>query len=645
MYKLLLPILLLLGVIGVAALSDRPQPRADFTFINSGNVSTLDPAIISWMQDIRVARMIGEGLVTKDIFSWNYDTKPAAAERWKVSEDRKTYTFHLRPDGNFSNGDPLRAGDFIYAWRRVMTPDVAADYVKFFDKVRGMNAYYDWRNAALRDYTARAKSIPTADRPAAARELWEQTLAKFHELVGVKAPDDFTIVVTLDKPVPYFLDLVAFPTFFPVHAKSVRLYERLDPDTGRIKWDQGWTKPPNLITNGPMKLTSWRFMRDMRFEKNPHYWNKDAIAVDSISSPSVDDANARVLAFNSGGVDWVSDVLAPYRGDMVREKLEFYREHQAEYDSLKAQGLDPIEIDRRLPPDPRNRLSVLPAFGTYFYNFNCLPRLPDGRANPFADARVRRAFALAIDKQAIVDNVRRTGEPVADTLIPRNSIPGYTSPQGLTFNPDLARKTLAEAGYPTGKDFPIAVEILFNKDAGHDLIAQAIAKNWEQHLGVNVILQQKEIKVFREDLKGANFISSRAGWFGDYGDPTTFLYLSYASADDSGQIIYDGNNDRKYHNPAFSALLDRAADELDPAKRLDLLSQAERIIVEQDFPMVPIFHYAQLYQFDPHRLTGISSHPRQEQLLHWADLLDDTKGPNTPKALPPRTGSAERGSR
>ncbi|QYU70553.1 hypothetical protein J4558_10725 [Leptolyngbya sp. 15MV] len=168
---------------------------------------------------------------------------------------------------------------------------------------------------------------------------------------------------------------------------------------------------------------------------------------------------------------------------------------------------------------------------------------------------------------------------------------------------------------------------MFNKDAGHDLIAQAVAKNWEQHLGVSVILQQKEIKVFREDLKNANFMTSRAGWFGDYGDPTTFLYLNRTG---------DGNNDRKYSNPRYDELLDQAATELDPQRRMALLAEAERIIVEEDVPMFPIFHYSQVYLFDPHRITGISSHPRQEQAMYEVDVLGDGQGTDALKVLPPR---------
>src|SRR5690606_20132095 len=137
------------------------------------------------------------------------------------------------------------------------------------------------------------------------------------------------------------------------------------------------------------------------------------------------------------------------------------------------------------------------------------------------------------------------------------------------------------------------VEILINTDSDHDRIAQFIARNWEEYLGVRVAINQKEIKVFRVDLKEANYMVSRAGWYGDYGDPTTFLDVHRTG---------DGNNDRKYSNPAFDALMDRAAYETDPEARMRILSEAERLLVEEDLPVVPLFQYVTLYLFDPHKV-------------------------------------------
>jgi oligopeptide transport system substrate-binding protein len=631
--RIVLPIVLLLLALVGAVAADRPQPRADFVFINRGDVSTLDPAIISWLQDNRVMRMVGEGLTRNDIFTDNFETKPAACERWEVSDDGLDYTFFLRDNAKWSNGSSVTAQHFIFSWRRNMLPDLAGDYAKLYGFIEGGEAFMQWRAKALDAFLKTPTAdFPNADRQAAASALWQQTLAKFEELVRVQAVNDTTLRVRLVRRTPYFIDLLAFPPMFPVYPPSVQAFESIDARTGMLRSGAAWTKPPIAVHNGPFTLTSWRFKRDMRFEKNPHYWNKHSIAIDTVSIPSMSDANASVLAFRTGSVDWVSDVVPSYRMQMYRDKLAFLHEHREQVENLRAQGIiDAIEIDRRLPKDPRAHIQVLPAFGTYFYNFNCRPRLPDGRDNPLANPLLRRALAMAIDKQAIADNIRGVGEPAATTIIPAGMIPNYTSPRGLPHDPQAARELLAQAGYPQGQGL-IPIEILFNKDGGHDLIAQAVAKDWERELGIRVELVQRETKVFRENLKGGNFMVSRASWFGDYNDPTTFLNLSKTG---------DGNNDRGYSNPAFDALLEQAQEQPTPQARLDVLTTAEQMMVEQDMPMLPIFRYNQLYLFDPHRVSGISPHPRMEQQMHRVDVLGDGKGPDTPIML--REGEAGKG--
>ena len=394
-----------------------------------------------------------------------------------------------------------------------------------------------------------------------------------------------------------------------------------------------------LVSNGPFVLTDWRFKRTMRFEANEHWWNADSLAIRSMESPSVVDPNMQVLAFRSGAVDWVSDLTPPYRAEIIADKNAFYAAHADQIAELRAAGWAPLEIDRRLPRDPRNFLQVWPVFGTYFYNFNCLPRLPDGRDNPFKDPRVRRAFAMVIDKEAITRDVRRLGENVANHLIPPGSIGGYESPEPMPSISlaqseaetqaiiEQAKALLAEAGYEDPDSLGV-VEILFNKDAGHDLVAQSIAKDWQRKLGVQVAMITKEVKIYREDLKQHDFMTARAGWYGDYGDPTTFLDLSRTG---------DGNNDRAYSNPEFDALLERASVELDAEKRMDMLREAEAIIM-RDVPMVPLFYYSTLYMSDPHQVSGITPHPRTNQNLYLIDMIGDGQGPDRIFRMPARPG-------
>lgn len=638
MARLLLPFLLLLGVVAFSVLSDRPAPRADLTFINRGDLNTLDPQRMSWMQDLRVARLLYEGLVQNDVLSEDFGIIPAVAESWTVSADGLVYTFTLRDNARWTNAQPVTSRDFLFSWRRAMLPDLASDYVNMFLLIRGGQDFYNWREAELDAFAERTFASDTEQRQAA-EELWERTKARFDETVGVDASDPLTLRIELERPVPYFLDLCAFAVFYPVYGPLVEQYERPDPRTARLIRRPGWTKPGVLVSNGPYELTRWRFKRDTRLEANEHWWNRDSLAVETIDIPSINDPNASVLAYQTGTVDWVSDVTAPYRGDMLDDKADFYAEHADEVARLRAMGLDQFEVDRRLPDDRRKLIHAIPAFGTYFYNFNCKPLLPDGRPNPFADARVRRAFAMCVDKAAIAREVRRLGEPVAHTLIPPGSIGGYQSPRGLKNIGDAptdaereqiaaeARALLQQAGFPDG----FVVELLFNKDSGHDLIGQALAKNWQEYLGVQTSLQQKEIKIFREDLKNKQYMTSRAGWYGDYGDPTTFLDICYST---------DGNNDRAYNSPAYDALLDQAGREMDPVKRLALLSEAERIMVEEDLPLIPLFTYANVQMFDPAKVTGLTAHPRSTVNLFLVDILGDGKGPDEPRPMRPGAGRA-----
>lgn len=619
MLRLLVPLFILAALIGATVLTDEPARPADFTFINRGDVSTLDLQKMSWAQDLRIGRALFEGLTGLDIFSHEFNVKPGVAERWDVSEDGKTYTFHLRRDARWSNGEPVTAHDFVYSWRRLLLPDTGCDYIGMAQLVRGGKAFTQWREKQLAEF---GKPGGFTD----AQELWTETERRFTEDVALRAVDDHTLVVTLERPTPYFLDLCAFASFYPNYPPLVKRYERLDPATGRQSTLTGFTKAGELVSNGRYMLGGWRFKRDMRFEKNPHYWDAGNTAFDSMLMVSVEDANAQVLAFRSGAVQWLSDCVAPYRAEIVQQKQDFYREHKSEYDALVAEGVDPTEIDRRLPADPRNRAGVFGAFGTYFYSFNCLEKLRDGRPNPFFDPRVRRAFALALDKSRITDQVRRLGERPVATIVPPGSIGGYESPKGLEYNPTLARELLAQAGFPGGKGLPV-IEILFTKDGGHDVIAQSVKKDWEENLGVSVELVQREIKVFRNEVRNQNFMVARGSWFGDFGDPCTFLDLSRKD---------DGNNDRKYFSPAFEGLMDEADNEADPVKRSAILTRAERLLVEEDLPILPMFQYVEIQLYDPHVLTGVSSHMRQIENIQDMDILNDGKGPDVPRLLPPR---------
>lgn len=595
---------MMLVVVGLLALAfvQRPLPRAEFVFVNRGEVSSVDPATMSWQQDFRVGRLLYEGLTARDVFSPGYDARPGVARRWTVSDDGKVYTFYLRAEAKWSNGEAMTAHDFVYSWRRMLLPENGADYVQLFFVIKGARAFHERRLAELEAF---ARDANGGDRAAGARAMWERAEKDYAENVGVRAIDERTLRVELERAAPYFLDLTSFGSFVAVNPRLVRSHESLDASTGHVRTDPGWTKPGRFVGNGAFVLESWKFKREIRLRRSETYWDRGRVALGSIAIPSIEDPTAQILAFQTGAVDWVVDATTGYTAQMLEQRAAFEREHATEIASLKNEGMDEFEVLRRLPNDARATIHSTATFGTYFFNFACGATLKDGRPNPFADARVRRAFAMAIDREVLCGSVRRTGEPPATTLIPPGSIGGYRSPKGVAFDPAGARELLASAGFAGGTGLA-TIEIVFNKEGGNDLMAQAVARDWEKHLGVRVRLDQKELKVFREKVKSGDFMVSRASWFGDFGDPTTFLDINRTG---------NGNNDRKYSNPAYDALLDRAAGETNVAKRMELLSAAERMLVEEELPLVPIFTWSQIQMFDPHVVEGLSAHPRQEQDL------------------------------
>ncbi len=239
------------------------------------------------------------------------------------------------------------------------------------------------------------------------------------------------------------------------------------------------------------------------------------------------------------------------------------------------------------------------AFGTYFYNFNCLDRLPDGRANPFRDKRVRMAFNLAVDKQALVDNVVKLGNRVATSFVPPGSIRGYNSPAGPDHDPEKARQLLAQAGYPGGKGLG-PVELLFNTGFRHEHVGQAIAGMWREQLGAEVQLRGKETKTFADDKSNHRFMIGRGGWYGDYGDPTTFLDLLTTG---------NGNNDSAWSNAEYDALIRAASQQGDPQERMQILARAEALAMQDEVPILPLYHYVNLYAFRSN-VKGIYMNPR-----------------------------------
>ena len=633
------PVILLMGVVAVLWLSGGAgEPPADYRFISRGSVNILDPAMMSYMQDIRMAQAIWEGLTSLDPKT----TEPIEGTAYfppEKSADQRRYVFTIRPEAKWSNGDPVTAADYLRGWRRAIEPGTADVYAELLTKnIAGAKEYVDWRTEqvavlglirqlqrgspikpetvhdALTGRPGRIlcemigatipDPVPKKDDP-----LWDDHLGKLKALdkdwrtlgdrlldehieemerrfarVRLRAIDDRHLEVHLARPISYFLDLTAFSTYLPVHESIELLRERYETrpvtDAGIVAYDSQWTKPdyhrndyPGLIGNGPFRLTEWVFRRKMRLEKNPHYWDADSVALQSAELVDIEYQNTAFMLYERGAADMMSSLTMDYTPELVAE--------------MRAGRRDDIHH--------------IPGFGTYYYTFNCREKLPDGGDNPLADARVRRALTMAVDKAELVDHVIRLDNPVATTFVPRGTIRGYQSPEGLPYDPERARQELVDAGYPDGEGLP-TLKFLYNTGFNHGKIGEAVTRMWATELGIKVELDRKETKVFAEDKEKGRYVIGRSGWYGDYPDPTTFLDLFQSK---------NSQNNCGFKNDEYDTLLARADDEVDVDERLRILGEAERLLTEEESPFLPLYQYVNVYAWRP-SVKGIYPNPRMQ---------------------------------
>ncbi|HET9232620.1 MAG TPA: peptide ABC transporter substrate-binding protein [Candidatus Eisenbacteria bacterium] len=521
--------LFLLLSLFICACSQDPRPP-DFAYLLGADPETIDPNLSSGQPEGRVARTLFEGLTVNDPVDLH--PIPGIARSWEVSPDGLVYTFHLRPSV-WSDGRPVTAHDFAYAWERLLAPRTAARYATMLFPVKNAE-----------DYNKGTITDPSA--------------------LGFKAENDTTFVVTLRSPCAYFLDLCAFYTLLPVPRQTIEQY------------GDEWTKPENIVNNGPFLLEEWSINRRLRFVKNPRYWDVENVALNVADAITSDNINANFNLYMSGVLDWIDSGGVPLF--VIPELLKRPDFHNAPY------------------------------FNTYFYRFNVT-------RPPFNDRRVRKAFFLAMDAEAITKYVMRAGQEPAHSLIPPG-IPGYTETQLPKRNLEEARRLLAEAGYPDGKGFPKA-EVLFNTSEAHKQIAEVLQSQWKEALGVRVELVNQEWKVYLNSVQTLDYWMARGGWIGDYLDPNTFLEMWTSG---------NGNNRTGFADPGYDALIDRAGHTLDPQKRMALLREAEDWILEKEMIIHPIYYYVVMNMFDEADFSGLTPNLQNQIFLKAVKPLRGHRG-------------------
>ena len=486
----------------------------------SAEPPTFDPAQAQDSQANTVLNLMYDGLTRMDEAG---QTLPGAAESWDV--DGTKYTFHLRQDGVWSNGDPLTANDFVFAWERVLNPKTtpAPPYSYQLHYIKNAEQY---NNGEITDFSQ----------------------------VGVKAVDDYTLEVELSAPTPYFLGLTSFYTFFPVHQS--------------VKDDEKWAVDQSkMIVNGEFTLTSWIKGQTIELTKNESYWDKDNIKLSKINMSLVNASATELASYQNGELDRAGHP----NGEIPTDQIPILKEQLK--DELQIKGIA----------------------STYYYQFN-------NTVKPFDNAKIRKAFAMAIDRQKIVDNVTLGGQVPAFGYVP----PGIRGLEDeyrvenkddyFTENVAEAKKLLEEGMQEEGYTTLPEVTLIYNSSDAHKKIALAITDMWKNNLGVDVKTENQEWAVFLENRQSGNYQVARAGWVADYNDPMTFLDMWMTNG---------GNNDIFFANAEYDELIKEAKQTEDLAKRQENFVKAEKILIQDEQALMPIYYYTNVSLTKPY-LKGVS---------------------------------------
>jgi oligopeptide transport system substrate-binding protein len=473
---------------------------------NGPDPDSLDPHKARAMESMVVLRDLFEGLTRLD---HEAAPIPGQAESWSVSDDSLVYTFKLRPNLRWSNGDPLVAEDFAAGLRRLVDPTTASQYAQVVGVIKN------------------APEIIAGKKPVA--EL------------GVAAPDQNTVVITLDTPAPYLPGLMAHPSTAPLHRPSLE------------KLGERFTRPGEQVSNGAFVLKEWLQGSYIRAARNTHYWNNAANKIDVVKYLQISDENAELRAYRSGEMHFTAVVPRGQFG----------------------------WIEQNLAKE----LHISPQMTIYYYGFNLDRAL-------FKDLRVRKALSMVIDRERLASSVLRVGELPAYGWVPPGVFNYGSQSADYAKTPIAeriasARKLLAEAGY--SRDKPLRFELRYNTGEVHAKVAVAVASMWKEALGAEAQLTAVEFKSLFQDVDRRDVDVFRFSWVGDYNDPYTFL--QYLKGD-------FGINLPHYKSAAYDSLLEQASQQTDLTRRRELLEEAERTMLA-DQPLIPLYFYVNKHLVKP----------------------------------------------
>ncbi|PEC86974.1 peptide ABC transporter substrate-binding protein [Bacillus cereus] len=484
------------------------------------------------------------GNTMEGLYRLDKDNKPipAAAESSTKSEDGKKYTFKLRKDAKWSNGDPVTAKDFVYGWQRLLDKNTAAEY------------------AFIAFYIKNAEAINKGEKP-----LTD---------LGAKAVDDYTLEVELEKPVPYFLNLMAFPSYYPLNEKFVK-----------EKGDKFGLEADTTLYNGPFVMASWKHEQGWQLKKNDKYWDNKTVKLEEINYSVVKEVATKVNLYDTGSIDFT--LLS---GEFV-DKYKSNKEEYGEYSEAS----------------------------TFFLRLN---QKRNGQDTPLKSKKLREAIALSIDKKGLANVILNNGSKATDQLVPKGLATGPdgkdyqdTFKNGLKYDPKKGAAAWDAAKKELGKD-QVTIELLSYDDGTAKKIADYFKDQIEKNLkGVTV---NTKIQPFKQKLKlesAQDYEVSFAGWSPDYSDPMTFIDMFESKSP---------YNQMSYSNPKYDEMVKKAGNELlsDPKKRWETLGKAEKLFLEEDAGLVPLYQTGRAYVMKPN-VKGIVKHNiSPEYSFKWAYVTE-----------------------
>ncbi|CAN5510228.1 peptide ABC transporter substrate-binding protein [soil metagenome] len=561
-------------------------------YVSGGEIESLDPPITNSQPDARILIALFDGLV--EYHPKTMDAIPGIAESWEVGPDGTEYIFHLRKNATFSNGDPIKAEDFVYSFRRGFSPELASRnaslgyYIKYSEAYNADRSFVKDANGRFlltQDLAEKKEGEPEAKPdgfgpdsefhkfidgperltvPTDKKELAKlvekdeklKTAIEGKEFVpvkaediGVEAIDDYTLRIKLFQPAPYFLGLLGHQFFRVVQQKTIE------------KYGVNWTRVENIVTSGAFTLAVHRPYDVLTVKKNPNYWDAANVHLDGIEFYPLDEQSTIMNLYKGGRID------ATYNHTIPAPWNETIRQFTSEY-------------------------SLHPEIATEFYVINV-------KRPPMDNLKVRQAFALAIDRESLA-KFRKTLKPLID-MTPEGIFPKYEEAREKIYSAELtkkgsslaewkarifdaekARKLLTEAGFPVTKSgdgyscpsFPVdKVSITYNTAESNKSVAEFVQAQWKQYLGITVPLKNMEFRTFLPLLNKVDYDGfARRGWVGDYMDPYTFLSLYYSKANEGGTGWWD---------PKFDKLLEDANNIVETQKRYEKLAEAEFYVMQQ----------------------------------------------------------------